>query len=107
MEWEVKDQRGIILVSEQGETMTSETFYHLSGKHVDWNQRVGGRIKTKRVGGHLRVYDANFIQGMRYRKGELIFRCVTICPNGQALLSPVNEHLTATAVTNTTDWEIV
>lgn len=107
MEWEVRNQRGIILVSEQGETMTSETFQHLSGKKINWEVRVDERITTERSGGHLKVYDVNFIKGENYKKGEFIVKCEAVNSAGQGLLVPSTGHFKGVVALKTTGWEII
>jgi len=83
-----------------------ERFEELTGKRINWTIRKDKFIVSKRVCGHLKLYDEHFITGQKYRRNYKIYTCEHIDKNGNALLIPQGNMLKALSEKNSSEWEI-
>ncbi len=88
-------------------SFTVEIFEHLTGKRINWEPRTFTKVITRRIGGHIKIFDEKFISGQEYKHGYKIYKCEHVNEDGTALLIPRGNALKAITARDTKDWEII
>ena len=78
---------------EDNDILDVELFEHLTGKTINWKAREFTKIITKRVGGHIKIYDEHFIKGEAYKHKTGCYMCSHVAEDGTALLSKLGPNM--------------